>query len=45
MAVEDQMQELRQRANADQIMLRLRESEAESVHRENKQIKGTLDTL
>jgi chromosome segregation ATPase len=45
LAVEEQMQELRQRANADQIMLRLREGEAENLHRENKAVKGSMETL
>jgi hypothetical protein len=43
-AIEEQLQEMRQRAMADQIMVRLRENEIETIHRELKLLKGTFET-
>lgn len=44
MAIEEQMQEMRQRGMADQIMVRLRENEIETINRELKLVKGSFET-
>jgi hypothetical protein len=43
-ALEEQIQETRQRAMADSIVVRLRENEIESINREYKVIKGSFET-
>lgn len=44
-ALEEQIQELRQRTVADQIMVRLRENEGEGMSREIKSMKGVIEGL
>ena len=44
-AAEEALHELRQRATAEQIMVRVREGELETVAREYKALKGAADAL
>ena len=45
MALEEQLQEARQRAIADQIVIRLRENEVENGARENKTLRGAVEIM
>jgi hypothetical protein len=45
LALEEQLQESRQRSVADQIMVRLRENEVETFTREFKTLKGAFETM
>jgi predicted nucleic acid-binding Zn-ribbon protein len=44
-ALEEQMQDARQRAVGDQILIRLRENEIETLSREFKTIKGAFEGI
>ena len=44
-ALEEQLQEARQKAVGDQVMVRLREGELETVNREGKTLRGLLENM
>ena len=44
-ALEEQLQEARQKAVGDQVMVRLREGELETVNREGKTLRGVLENM
>ena len=44
-ALEEQVQEARQKAVGDQVMVRLREGELETVNREGKTLRGLLENM
>lgn len=44
-ALEEQMHEARQRAVADQIMVRVREGEVEAMTREAKTLRGVIENM
>ena len=45
MAVEESLQEARQRQSADQILLKVRETEIETLAREVKLVKGQIEAM